>query len=291
MKCGQTIAPVCHKTVSPMIRPLNCAKASIAVAGVILLAAGNATAQTLAEEEMLSPVAGLHGSIGAGVGVRPEYEGAKERKAGIMPRINLLYGERLFIVGTSAGINALYFTTQRGFAVTAGPLLALRRGRKEGDNAALQGLGDIDAALDAGVFARLRVQDWQASLDVRKNVTQSGQGATLNLSTGRSMMLSPSVRLRASVEAAWASTDYMKTFFGVDAQQAARSALTPYSPAAGFKDVGASLLADYAINSHWGGFAALRFKRLLGDAADSPIVAGLGKKNQIAAGIGIQYRF
>lgn len=291
MKCGQRIASACHKAVSPEMRRFNRAKKTIVAAGVIFLAAGNTPAQTLAEEEILTPAAGLHGSIGVGVGVRPEYEGAKERKAGVMSRINLLYGDRLFIVGTSAGINALNFTTQRGLAVAAGPFLAFRRGRKEGDNAALQGLGDIDAALDAGVFARLRVQDWQASMNVKKNVTQSGKGATVNLSASRNMTLSPDLRLRASVEAAWVSKDYMKTFFGVDAQQSARSGLAPYSPAAGFKDVGAGLLADYTINRHWGGFTTLRFKRLVGDAADSPIVASVGKKNQIAAGIGIQYRF
>lgn len=38
-------------------------------------------------------------------------------------------------------------------------------------------------------------------------------------------------------------------------------------------------------------YASLRYKRLLGDAADSPIVANLGDRDQVSAGIGIKYRF
>ena len=59
----------------------------------------------------------------------------------------------------------------------------------------------------------------------------------------------------------------------------------------GYKHVGASLTADYAINREWTGVAALRYKRLLGGAADSPIVSSLGDRDQVSTSIGIQYRF
>jgi outer membrane scaffolding protein for murein synthesis (MipA/OmpV family) len=48
-------------------------------------------APTMAEEVM---PAGLHGSVGLGVGVRPAYEGADERETRIAPNINLFYGDR-----------------------------------------------------------------------------------------------------------------------------------------------------------------------------------------------------
>ena len=292
MKRMQKTVPTCRKTAMSGLRPSTHGKMRIAIAaGVMLLAAGHAPGLGLADEEMLTPAPGLHGGIGMGVGVRPEYEGARNKKATLFPRINLLYGDRLFFTGMSAGVNLLHFRTEQGFAITAGPLLALRRGRDEADSPSLNGLGDIDAGLDAGGFARLRLQDWQASVDVRKNVSNSGEGATVNLSASRAMSLVPNLRLRASLETTWASADYMKTFFGIDALQSARSGLAQYVAASGFKDAGISLMADYAISGHWGGFATLRYKRLLGDAADSPLVANLGKENQFSAGIGIQYRF
>ncbi|MDP1605692.1 MAG: MipA/OmpV family protein [Rhodocyclaceae bacterium] len=251
-----------------------------------------ATGQAAADEDMpATPSAGLHGSVGLGVGVRPEYEGAKDRKTALMPNINLFYGDTLFLTNMTAGANLFKHSTAQGLNITAGPLLALRRGRDQDDNDALRGLGDIDPALDAGGFVRFRKQGWQASVDVRQNLTNTDQGATVNFSAGYGMPLSPRLRLRTNLDTTWASADYMKTFFGIDALQSAQSGIAQYAAGSGFKHVGASLMADYSINREWAGFASLRYKRLLGDAAASPIVANLGDKDQVSASIGIKYRF
>lgn len=261
-----------------------------AVTGMALLifAAGQAAAT---EDMQATPTAGLHGSIGVGVGVKPEYEGAKDHKTALMPNINLFYGDTFFLTGMKAGANLLQYKTGQGVSITAGPLLALRGGRNQDDNDALRGLGDIDRALDAGGFVRFRKQGWQASVDVRQNVTDTDQGATVNFSAGHGVPLSQKLRLRANLDATWASSDYMKTFYGVDALQSAQSGIAQYEAGSGLKHVGASLMADYSISREWAGFASLRYKRLLGDAADSPIVTNFGEKDQVSASIGIKYRF
>jgi outer membrane scaffolding protein for murein synthesis (MipA/OmpV family) len=224
-------------------------------------------------------------------GVRPEYEVAKDRKTVLMPTINLFYGDTFFLTGMTAGANLLKHKTVQDVSITAGPLLALRRGRDQDDNAALKGLGDIDPALDADVFVRFRKQGWQASVAVRQNLTNTDQGATVNFSAGYGMPLGPKLRLRTNLDTTWTSSDYMKTFFGIDARQSAQSGIAQYAAGAGFKHVGASLMADYSINREWAGFASLRYKRLLGDAAASPIVANLGDNDQVSASIGVKYRF
>ena len=251
-----------------------------------------ASTPAVADEDMpATPGAGLHGSIGIGVGSRPEYEGAKDQKTRLMPNINLFYGDTFFLTGMKAGANLLKYQTAQGVSIGAGPLLALRRGRDQGDNAVLNGLGDIDRALDAGGFVRFRKQGWQASIDVRQNLTDTDQGATVNFSAGHGMRVSEKLRLRTNLDTTWASSDYMKTFFGIDALQSARSGIARYEAGSGFKHVGVSLMADYSINREWAGFATLRYRRLIGDAADSPIVANLGARDQVTANIGIKYRF
>lgn len=244
-----------------------------------------------AEDFPAASSAGLHGSIGMGVGTRPQYEGAKDRTTRPMPNINLFYGDTFFLTGMKAGANLLRYQTEQGVTVTAGPLLALRGGREQDDNAALNGLGDIDRALDAGGFVRFRLQGWQASVDVRQNLTNTNQGATVNFTAGHGMRVSEKLRLRTSLDTTWASSDYMKTFFGIDATQSANSGIAQYEAGSGFKHVGVSLIGDYSINHTWTGFASLRYKRLLGDAADSPIVATLGARDQVTASVGIKYRF
>lgn len=262
-----------------------------AMAGVVLLAL--AAGPTAAEEgrPQQGRSEGLHGSLGLGVGVRPAYDGASDRKTRLMPNINLFYGDTLFLTGMTAGANLWKHTTAQGLDIGAGPLLALRRGRDEGDNAALAGLGDIDRSLDAGAFVRLRKDGWQARADIRKDVSNGDGGTTVNLSVGHGLPVAGKLRLRANLDASWASAAYMNTFYGIDATQSANSGIARYEAGSGFRSVGFSLMADYAIDREWGAFASLRYRRLVGDAADSTIVADFGSESQVTTSVGIKYRF
>lgn len=255
---------------------------------LLLLATGPAVGQ---EDMQATPNAGLHGSVGLSTGVRPEYEGARDSKTVLIPTINLFYGDSLFFTRMTAGANLLRYKTEQGLTITAGPLLGLRRGREQDDHEALRGLGDVDTALEAGGFVRLRKQGWQASAEVRQNVTNTDQGATVNFSVGHGMPLGPKLRLRTAFDTTWASSGYMKTFYSIDAVQSAQSGMAQYDAGSGFKHVGASVAAAYAINREWTGVATVRYKRLLGGAADSPIVSSLGDRDQVSTTIAIQYRF
>ena len=265
-------------------------KTKLTAGAMALLAFASASAR--AEEDMsAAPLPGLHGSVGAGVAVMPQYEGAKDSKTRVLPNINLYYGDSLFFTRMTAGANLLRFTTEQGVAVTAGPILALRRGRDQDDNAALSGLGDIKRGLDAGGFVRLRKEGWHAVVDIRQNVTDADQGSTVNFNAGYSVPLSSNLRLRTNLDTTWASSEYMKTFFGVDTLQSAQSGIAQYEAGAGFKHIGAMVMADYSISREWAGFASLHYRRLLGDAAASPIVTNSGDRDQVSASIGVKYRF
>jgi hypothetical protein len=61
------------------------------------------TQAAAAEDLPVTSSVGLHGSIGLGVGTRPEYEGAKDRKTRPAPYINLFYGDTFFLTGMKAG--------------------------------------------------------------------------------------------------------------------------------------------------------------------------------------------
>ena len=78
----------------------------------------------------------------------------------------------------------------------------------------------------------------------------------------------------------------MESFFGIDAQQSANSGLQNHDAEAGIKDVNLSVSVGYPISKRWRVGTMLEYKRLLGDAADSPIV---DDKNQFVAGISLSY--
>ena len=48
---------------------------------------------------------------------------------------------------------------------------------------------------------------------------------------------------------------------------------------------------DYQLGPRWGVFGYARYERLVGDAAKSPVVREFGSRNQMSAGIGLNYTF
>ena len=48
---------------------------------------------------------------------------------------------------------------------------------------------------------------------------------------------------------------------------------------------------EFNFNAGWGMFGFARYERLVGDAARSPIVREFGSRNQLSAGIGLNYTF
>jgi outer membrane scaffolding protein for murein synthesis (MipA/OmpV family) len=89
----------------------------------------------------------------------------------------------------------------------------------------------------------------------------------------------------------WADEDYMESYFGINAVDSANSGLSTFDADEGFKDVGLNVTATYQPWQHWGVMGLLSYKRLLGDAEDSPVVDEQGDENQYAAGALVFYKF
>lgn len=82
----------------------------------------------------------------------------------------------------------------------------------------------------------------------------------------------------------------MQTYFGVTPGQAttSKAGLAAYSPDAGIKDVYVEVGGEIALGERWLLKPGGRYGRLLGDAADSPIVES---ENQFSGVLGMGYRF
>ena len=81
----------------------------------------------------------------------------------------------------------------------------------------------------------------------------------------------------------------MSTFFSVDARDAAASGLAQYDADGGLKDVWVQPMFVFLFSKKWHLGFGFRYKLLLGDAADSPVVDVQGSKNQFLAGLGLIY--
>lgn len=236
------------------------------------------------------PDAGLAGSsfiVGLGIagGFAPTYEGSKRTEFVPGPAVSLSWDDTLLIEDTTARLVVI-----RTPWLQAGPLAAWRPGRQQDDDHRLKGLGDVDDAVDLGAYARIGFGGWSASVSARQDVIDSG-GALVSFDTGYALPLTDALTLSVGADAVWASDDYMSANFGVTRQQARRSRYDEFDAAAGFKNVGLSLGAGYALNERWSLNAVTGWERLLGDAAASPIVKQGGTPDQAYGFVSITYRF
>lgn len=88
-----------------------------------------------------------------------------------------------------------------------------------------------------------------------------------------------------------ASNDYMQHMFGIDAVQSLRSGMRAYRVTSGVKHIGVTVVSRLPIDTHWSALVSLGYKRLLGDAPDSPIVDDRGDENGYIASFGLVFRF
>jgi len=219
-------------------------------------------------------------SIGIAAGISPDYEGSNDYGFGFGPNISASWRDTIFYKGKSLGANLI-----RKEKFKAGLILAKASGRDEDDNDKLEGLGDVDSGIDVGGFVSYKIKPWRFKAEARQEVGSGHEGALIELSAGTDL---PFTKPLVYIELAttWASDDYMESFFGIDAQQSANSGLERYNANAGIKDANISISVGYPITNRWKIGAMVEYKRLLGDAADSPIV---DDKNQFVAGLGLSY--
>lgn len=230
--------------------------------------------------------------LGAGALYQPDYEGSDDYEVSPIPLLMINYRDLVFLRGTTLGANAFTWQGPRpSDKLQAGPLVRYQFGRDADDSDDLRGMGDIDAAVELGGFITYSIGPWSTGLTLFQDVSGAHDGFTAKLAAGHRHAFSPKLRLRSELYTTWADESYTETYFGVTATQSARSGLRRYQPEGGVKDIGLSLDLDYSLTESWTVTGRLGYKRLLGDAADSPLVQDRGSANQFSTGLLLSYRF
>jgi outer membrane protein len=261
-------------------------------AGVTLLLAIPATG-ALADESTEREEKRWQVVLGAGVRSEPEYPGSGKDEVKAMPVLNIRYG-RFFLGGVPGGGGAgaglgAYLYDNDSWSFGAVVATELGEVREESDDARLQGLGDIDGTVRAGVFASYEPTSW---LTLRGNalsdVGGKDQGLIASFEMEASYQPYPRLRLTAGPGITWGDDEYAQTLYGIDAQQSLRSGFGQYDPGSSATVARFSVGAQYAFTPKWILGSRITASRLLGDAADSPIVED---ENQNTYALFMMYRF
>jgi len=245
-----------------------------------------------------SPRPGFSGSVFAGAAYLPDFEGSRTSHAGPVLGAELSYRTQdrgVFGLG-SQGLSWSLESGDSSLGIALGAdggrsdskenglgSSGLRQGSER-----LKGLGRIGGTATVSVFGATKL----GPVPVHAGITHAtGSHKGTEASLGATLLSwSPTERLTLSVSPGltWADSRYMQAYFGVTDAQASRSGYRTFKAGAGVKSLQVGTGVEFEIDKRWALAGGVQVKRLVGDAADSPITE---KKVQTGAMLSLQYRF
>jgi MipA family protein len=265
-----------------------------------LLSSGLALAQPASTGDAVvdpvdtDPGRGMNFTLGAGAGAAPDYEGSDDYE--LVPLWNLrvanLYHPKTFVQVIGPRLRSNFLPSDHWRLGLAGQFI---KERDDVENDQVDALEKVDPSVMLGIvggydFLADPQQDLVLEVEARQDVANdNGFLATIRGTHGS--RLTERWRLDASVGSTWASEDYMSSYFGIDAADAARSGLDQFSADEGFKDFSIAGALTYQLFERVSVSALANYTRLIEDAEDSPVVDDAGDENQFFAGALVNYRF
>jgi outer membrane protein len=227
-------------------------------------------------------------ALGLGIAANPDYEGSEDYTAVPIPYASVNWSNHMSInlFGNKAKVNLIPSPIWK-----AGVIGEYIPERSDVDNNKVDKLKDVDTSFMLGGFFGFEYNYWSASIEAMQDVADGNDGAIVRLNGGYKIPIDQSLNFSLGAFTTWADEDYMSSYFSIDGANSARSGLKTYDADAGLKDVGLNLLASYKPWEHWGFMGLAGYKRLLNDAADSPVVDDEGDKNQFSVGALVFYKF
>nr|WP_238263091.1 MipA/OmpV family protein [Cupriavidus pauculus] len=226
--------------------------------------------------------------VGLATSVRPYYEGTTNYFMLAGPVIDVRYRDLAFMsTGEGLGWNIIHTNNFR-----AGVALTYDFGRREKhDHDHLGGLGNIGMALETKAFAEYVVSK-EFPLVIRANVRRQFGGANGVIGDIGAYMPLPGSNEKffwfAGPTMTFADSAYMSRWYGVSAEQSARSGLPQHRASGGIKSYGGGVSAMWFFNKHWFSTADVGVSALVGDARNSPVVS---KSTSWTGDISINYQF
>ena len=261
----------------------------LCVAAILLFASGVVWAQSSPMEiDNNQKIGGIF------IGVAPDYVGSNDYKFVAAPffRYNFSNSEQyLLLRGFELQANVVNHPWFR-----IGPVLNYRFGRGNVEQDQVDRMDNIDGAIEAGAFVGAEFKDKATprqrlllSLQFLQDISGEHKGSLTTGSIKGWLPVSRRFDFTLGLSTTYGSSDYMDTYFGVDANDSNSSGLRRFSADRGFRDVSVTPGLVYHLSESWYLAGGVRYMRLGADAADSPVTDDVGNKDQWIGGIGVAY--
>ncbi|WP_300399577.1 MipA/OmpV family protein [uncultured Sphingobium sp.] len=249
-------------------------------------------------------------TIGVGAAAVPSYEGSDDYRVIPIPQLRgKVHDFAFWTRGPALFVDVIPNRSDEGIDIQLGPVVGARfdrTSRKRIKDDAVAALGKLDTAIEVGGFVGIGktgvITSAYDNISARVTITKDVAGAH------DSMIVTPAIEyftplsirsfVGLGVSADYVGKKYGRYYFDVTPEQAVASGLPAYDRAgdgSGFRKVNFNLTGGYSLSGDirrgWTLFALGGYSRMLGDYADSPVVAIAGSKDQWIGAIGVGYTF
>lgn len=262
--------------------------AAVAV-GAAMLTCPPANAQEPKDEDASgATISGLSVSARIQARIAPEYEGSDKYAVDPTGALSLF----------RTGVDRPFHAPDEGVSLglfgghdwSAG-LAGQWRGRRDNDHD-LQGFEKVAGTVEVGGFATWWPTD---GLRVRSSIRHGIGGHDGWVAEVGADVVSQvgSWTLSIGPRARWADRSFSQTYFGVTPIEAVRSpfGIKPYRARGGLAAAGVLATGEYHWNARWSIIGEGDYHRVLGAAADSPIVRTFGSADQLSFSLGVRFLF
>lgn len=227
-------------------------------------------------------------TAGAKASVSPPYEGADHFVARPVPTLSIRPADQPYRFTPPDGGTTLALIDSR--YISFGPMARFLYGR--GDRGQLAGLRRVRWAAEPGAFLDLWPARWlRLHGELRHGVV--GHSGLVGDTGADLVYMGPKWDLSVGPRMGFGDRKYFDRYFGVTPQEAAQSPLinAAYVPGDGRRYTGAELAGAYHLTRGVTIKGDVGYHRLSGKAADSPIVAVAGSRDQFSGSLGISLSF
>jgi outer membrane protein len=221
--------------------------------------------------------------------IGPSFPGSDEFSGIVFPSFSLRrVGEPKRFSSPDDGLSLpLYDTPGIRFGIAG----RFRGGRYLETDPRLFGFKDVKWAVEPGVF----LEWWPLEMIRLRGELRHGvhghHGLVGDLGLDLVSRIGPWT-LAAGPRLSLGDDEFAETYFGVRPFEAAINGLVPaYKPSGGLNSVGVATALSYDWSPAWSTTVSVSYARLVGDAADSPIVKRFGSENQFTFGASVSYSF
>ena len=243
-------------------------------------------------------------AIGGGFVVAANYSGSDEYRVLTVPVVAANI-KGVGIRPRAAGLSVNLLEGMRGdVTFSAGPIFRFR-GDRTGNfkDEVVEAAGKLDTAFELGLqtgvsFNRVftRFDRLSAGLDVQFDVAGAHGGKIIDPGVSYSSALGRGTVISLSMGAQYVDGDFADYYYSVSPEQSAASGLPEFDADSGWHKAGATLAMGFDLSGDFrdGGMVmggALGYRRMLGDAADTPFTSFRGDADQFTAIFGLAYVF